>query len=462
MLTLALLVVLAAAEVDQVAAPVFYAGNEELRAYLMEAAENNPALRAMHEEWLAALERIPQATSLDDPKLSFTYFLQSDTKDYGLGLMQEFPWFGTLRARGDMAAAEAEAALQRLYAARNQVFAEVKKAYFEYAYLDENLRITESQEELLRYMEEVVRAKYAVGMAMEDELLRIQIEQSMVQDRKQGLLQMRPALAAQLTTALGREAAEPLDWPQSCALPPNPPSADVVMARIQTANPELLAMDHMIESRGAAIRMARKMGRPEFGLEIGFERMKPMAGMPKTTAVLDAAGAANNLVTGMNPGPVDALMNANTLAMTRDNLSTPAVEDDVMLSFSLSLPIWRKRVKAGIAEAQHKEAGASHDKRRMTLAMESEARMALFGVQDAVRRVSLYEDDLLPKARLTYESVQASYGVNAGASFLDVLESVRRLLDFDLEKAAAVRDLQNAAADLERLMGGPWVPAPAR
>jgi len=58
--------------------------------------------------------------------------------------------------------------------------------------------------------------------------------------------------------------------------------------------------------------------------------------------------------------------------------------------------------------------------------------------------------------------VQASYGVNAGASFLDVLESVRRLLDFDLEKAAAVRDLQNAAADLERLMGGPWVPAPAR
>jgi len=70
----------------------------------------------------------------------YSQFLQSDQKRFGLSLEQKFPWFGTLRTRGDKAMAEADAALSRFYAVRNQVVAEVKRAYFEYGLLGETMK----------------------------------------------------------------------------------------------------------------------------------------------------------------------------------------------------------------------------------------------------------------------------------------------------------------------------------
>jgi hypothetical protein len=51
----------------EVTPPVFHAANEELRLYLLEAADNHPELKARYLEWQAALKKAPQVTSLDDP-----------------------------------------------------------------------------------------------------------------------------------------------------------------------------------------------------------------------------------------------------------------------------------------------------------------------------------------------------------------------------------------------------------
>ena len=58
--------------------PVFSAGNEEIRQYLLDAAENNPGLKAKYLEWQAALQRAPQVTTLEDPMFMYSQFLQSD------------------------------------------------------------------------------------------------------------------------------------------------------------------------------------------------------------------------------------------------------------------------------------------------------------------------------------------------------------------------------------------------
>ena len=81
--------------------PAFFAGNDELREYLAEAAENNPGLRARYHEWEAALEKVPQVAALDDPMFGYTQFTQSDGRLFNIEIEQKFPWFGTLRARGD-------------------------------------------------------------------------------------------------------------------------------------------------------------------------------------------------------------------------------------------------------------------------------------------------------------------------------------------------------------------------
>jgi len=82
--------------------------------------------------------------------------------------------------------------------------------------------------------------------------------------------------------------------------------------------------------------------------------------------------------------------------------------------------------------------------------------MALYNYQAAQRQYNLYEDVLLPESQLIYENLQTGYGLGEMADFVDLIESVNNMLEFQLEQARATRDLHAAAAQLERLMGGPW------
>jgi hypothetical protein len=54
----------------------FVSGNaqDSLSYYLEQAALNNPGVKAKYMEYSAALEKVPQASSLPDPEIQFGYF----------------------------------------------------------------------------------------------------------------------------------------------------------------------------------------------------------------------------------------------------------------------------------------------------------------------------------------------------------------------------------------------------
>ena len=51
-------------------------GGQILQGYLLEAAENNPGLNAKFKDYMAAMEKVPQAGGLPDPQFAFGYFIQ--------------------------------------------------------------------------------------------------------------------------------------------------------------------------------------------------------------------------------------------------------------------------------------------------------------------------------------------------------------------------------------------------
>jgi outer membrane protein TolC len=444
-------------------APVF-AGNEELRAYLVEAAAKHPELKKLHEEWLAALEVIPQATSLDDPMFSYGQFVRSRMEQFTMMLEQQFPWFGTRKLRGQQAAAEAEAVRWRMFAARNEIFARLKEAYFEYAYLAEQIRVADAQIELLAYAEEVVRSKYSFGMASQDELLRIQTEQSQVQDMRAQMDQMRPALTARLDEALGRLPGEEIRWPQAALPPPEPPAPPLVTAWIRTHNPEVLAMDHDIESREKGVTLAKRKNYPDVTMRVEYMNGRYSGRMkedPRSPGRIMAYRDLLNTATGAMPfDPVGAALNVYDAGLYSEPGDPP--DNKVALGFTVNLPVWRKRIKGGVQEALHRVRAAELDQEAIARALDREARMALFEIQDAQRRQALYETDLIPKANQTYAGIQAAYATGMGGpAFIDTLDSIRALLEFELQKVRAVRDLQQASARLEMILGGPWTDAPS-
>ncbi len=458
------LMVIAVAVAQDVQAPAFYAANDELRQYLIEAAQNNPGLKARHAEWRAALEKVPQVTSLDDPMFGYTQFLQSEQYIAQLMLEQKFPWFGTLRTRGDKATLEASAALARLYAARNQLFAQVKNAYFEYAFLGESVKIVDSQTGILSQLEDVIRARYSVGAGTQADLLRIQTERDKLDDQLKGLKQARPALAARLLESLGRQGEPELDWPQPTELPPLPPHAQDVLVRIRTANPNLEAMQDMIESWEEQARLARKAGYPDFSVGLQYMFMKDR----KTSAgTLQAVGTSQALkeIAAAND-PMTILSDISNGEAAGENAGQSGnVKDAIAVSLRVNVPIWRKRVNAGIREAERMRESAEYDKLKSTLSYDTAARTGLYNFEDAGRRYRLYKEVLIPRERQIFETLLATYsagvdpmepGAQSGTEFLDLENSLRAILEFQIEQARASRDLQVAAAELEMLMGGPW------
>jgi len=434
--------------------------NDELETYLVEAAENHPALKAQHEAWRAALERIPQVTTLDDPVFSFGHFVLSTSLRTKMAISQKFPWFGTLKKQGAKAQAEADAVLARFYQERNRIFAAIKQAYYDYAYLAEQIRVTKAQQEIVDYVEEIVRSKYALGLVKQDDLLRIQIEQENVADRLERLLALRPSRAAQINEVLGRDILAEVPWPKDVGFPGEPPDAETVADRIRRQNPALDALDHTVATFEHEEALARREGYPDFTVSVDYtsvsipRKIRPDRPFPSS---LNAGRRLLRDAAGLDDfGPVQTGIDLYTVGVSDEPISyREGGEDNLLFSVSLNLPIHRKRVKAGVREALHRQAAAAHRKAAAAREFEAEARNVLFEWQDARRRHRLFEQSLIPKAEQTYQSLQSAYASGEPeAEFIDVLDSVQTLLEFELEQIAAARDWRNAAARLEFLVGG--------
>ena len=87
---------------------VYSYSQDSLSYYLQEAGINNPGVRARFMEYSAAVEKLPQVSSLPDPELQAGFFfrpmeLLGGNEVADIRLMQMFPWFGTLKAAKDEA-----------------------------------------------------------------------------------------------------------------------------------------------------------------------------------------------------------------------------------------------------------------------------------------------------------------------------------------------------------------------
>jgi outer membrane protein, heavy metal efflux system len=437
-------------------------GGTELGGYIQQALAENSGIAANHQAWLASLSRIPQATGLDDPMFSLGHYLLSTSLRTKVSLSQKFRWYGTRRERGARAAALADAAEAQLNDRRNAVVASVKATYFDYAFLHEEERVTQSQLDILAYMGEVIRGRYALGLGDKSALLQVEIEMEQLQDRLRQLAEERPVVAAQLNALLGASTAELRPWPEEHLAPVSPPAAPLVMAWIHEKNPALRRLKSLEAGQEHAEILARKKGLPDITVGIDYTSVSgPRQIRPDRPFPASLQGGRRLLQTGAGNVPLDPLGNLIDLYAV-GNSDEPVSrrgggEDNLMLSIQMNVPIYRKKIKAGVEEAKFEAVRYAHTRQDLALSLEREARRNLFQITDAKRRRALLKDSLIPKARDRYESLQGSYASGANdATFLDVLDSIRNLLSFELQDVQTLRDWQQASAQLEYLMGGSW------
>lgn len=388
-----------------------------LADHVREARRRSPALRAAAQTWRAALERMPQAVSLPDPRLSLGYFLdevetRTGPMEWRLGVSQAFPWFGTLDASGEQAAAMAEAARERFVAAGFEVGSQVRDAWYEFAYLDAAIAVTRQHRELLSSWEEVAQIRYANGRGRDDDVIRAQVELGKLEDRVRTLEDLRLPVAARVNAVLDRAATTPLPVPDGRW--PEPPALDEDELREQLwqSSPRMSALRHEQEAARHAIELADKQFFPDLSLGVDY------------TSIGSARGPG---VSGSG-------------------------DDAIAITMGIGLPLRRGRRNARLREAQARLGATSASLSAELNHLAAELEMALYRVRDAERRVGLYRDALVPKGHEAVESTTVSYQAGS-AGFLELVDAERVLLEFELAASRAQADQLQALADVERLTG---------
>ncbi|MBN1866886.1 TolC family protein [Candidatus Sumerlaeota bacterium] len=389
-----------------------------LKDYLTYAALNNPALEASFNLWKAALERLPQARALPDPRFTYAYYIKEVETRVGpqkqrIGIAQTFPWLGKLDATRDVALEESNVAWQQFEMARLRLRRDVKNAYFEHYYIHRAIRTAEENVQLLAYLETVSRARYATGGTAQSDVIKAQVERSRLEDRLASLRDLVDPARARFNAALGREAAEPVHVPERIEAPNLALEDEAILARAEEENPELRILEYRTAREEAAVRVAewKYFPEPTLGLEY-----------------------------------IDT--HRSSMPMVEDN-----GKDPIIATISFNVPIWWGKYRAAVREAEARRDAARRDRADRHNTLVADLKMGLFNFRDAQRRLSLYRDTLVPMADQSLVVTRQAYETGK-VPFSDLIDAQRILIEFQLSFERAVTDSFQRLADIDMWAGG--------
>jgi outer membrane protein TolC len=375
-----------------------------LSNFLAYALLNSPNVEAAYDDWAASVERITVERSLPDPQITF----QSDIADIVMtvmpGFMQEFPGPGKLRARAAVASAESRAKYFAFESAALQTAFDLKQAYYELYFLDERLRINHETLSLLNNLERIARAQNEVGKGTLQDVLRAQIERDRVRTDIANLEDSRRPMLASFKAALGLTYNQP-DPPVPARLETTAvnPDSDELLRVAFARNPQLKAMEAEVRAAEAGISMAYKERVPDFSLGLMADvkasptMFRPLAGM--------------------------------------------------------TLPIWRDKIAAEIAQAKANELAARARLSAAQIALTVDFAEQSFAYREIGRNLDLLENQLVPKARQSLEIARASY-LAGTIDFFNLMDAERTLLNFELSEVEARTQREIVLSKLSLLIAG--------
>jgi outer membrane protein TolC len=119
----------------------------------------------------------------------------------------------------------------------------------------------------------------------------------------------------------------------------------------------------------------------------------------------------------------------------------------------MTLPIWRDKLAAEVAQAQANELSAKSRLRAAQIDLTVSFAEKSFAYRETSRNVALIENQLLPQARQSLETVRAGYRTGT-MDFSAMTDSERELLDLQLEAVEARTDREIALAELSLMVAG--------
>lgn len=392
-----------------------------IRDVIDEALRKNPELQSAKLRWEASREKILQEKALDDPRLGFSYYgEQVQTRvgevQAGVTASQKIPFFGKLRLKGEVARSEAKMYEERYRTLEREIVSNAKSSFYELFWVHKSININEENRDLLQRFVKIAEVKYVTAKATQQDVLKAQVELSRIVNELITLEQLRETAIARINTLLNRHPDTSIGVPDDVNITELSVSLNGLYEKAREISPELSILKYRIERDEAAYELAKKQYFPDFTFGFNYS-------------------VINDLPSSVMSSP---------LGEGRDAYSG---------TVSINVPIFQKRkYDAGVREADARLKSSERAYKNMENMTLFEVKDYHFKVQTAERLVNLYRDSIIPQAEQSLKAAESGYQ-SGQVDFLNLIDSQRILLDFQLAYYRAVADFGINVAELERVVG---------
>jgi len=394
------------------------AGAGTLDDLVRELLQRSPAIHAARRSVDAKRALVTAARTLPDPTVSFETMgnLIPPTLQAGdpssarvLSVVQEIPFPGKLDLAGQISSVMADAEWWRYEEIRRRLVAELKGAYFDLVLAKKNREVVEKNKSLLEQFAEISGARYRVGQAAQQDVLKAQVEVTRMLDRLAVLEREEETARSRINTLLYRSADTPVQPDADWMEPSFRLTMDQVYERARAGNPEVRKGQKDVDRGELALALARKSHYPDF--EVGFSYYN-RRDVPEMYGLMFKAKVPLYFWRKQRPELESA---ASDLVAQRhqydDSLST--------LYFRLKDPYLRIQTDRNLME--------------------------------------LYRAAVIPQATLALESSISSYRVG-GVDFLSLLSNLSTVLEYEIKYNEVLADCYKALVVLESLTGEVLIP----
>lgn len=382
------------------------------------AEQENPEIKSARSRWQAAQQRPAQASSLPDPMLSYTRWIESVETRVGpqenvFMLSQRLPFPGKLGLKGKMAEQDAVAQENQYEATKRDVVYKVKTAYYDLYWIDQSLRILDQYNALLRDFSKAAEQQYATGSGIQANVLKSQVEISSIMERKLGFEKMRQGMVARLNALLNRPADSPLGVAAEIDTSRFSLPDSVLVKTALNEREELQATEAMIHKSEYMKSLAKREYLPDFNLQGTYITIPKVP----TSMFSDAGKNPYSIMVGVN------------------------------------LPIWFGRRSAAVNEAEETIIANQRAYENLENNVKAEIADLYFQIATTGKTVDLYEQGLIAQAESSLQSALAAYRTGK-LEFLNLLDAERMLLQFNLGYVKELSNYNKQVAAMARAVGG--------
>lgn len=355
----------------------FVVQGQSLEYFVDLTLENHPKIKAKNLQLQAYQNRESQITFYQDPVLSGAYNVVSNSMEkFNISLMQNFSWFGTEKSQKS---ANKHAVLSLEYGLvsyKKQIEITVSEFYFQLWETEELLKLQKQNVDMFSQLRNLANNKLASAGGTMVDVIRAELARENNQIEIDVLEQKKQALARNLNIISGRNPEEKIET-EELQYASNSLENDLDI------HPQIMEINHKIEESREVIKAIQKESLPVLGIGVEYMRMEPD-------------------------------------------------RNEFMPMVSVSLPVFRKRYKAKIAEAELLSESTEYEKKwienqliRNRIRLKSE-------ISQAEVELAHY-DKQIQKAKQAKELL-TNYYSSSGENFEEIVRLQQKELNYKISK----------------------------